>query len=286
MNPTQRKLSGAALVILALVLFVAGSSPMEDDGPVAVAAEITPTLPVPTATSQSLATATAAVPTVTPSPRATSTPTVLPSPTMTPTPTFTPTPSPTATPTVTPTPTATPTPTETPTPEPSPTPDPAVVEAVVAVQEFNPGDPATLARLDDVISRGGNVIPSLEFLLRDENPDRRYAALYVIVPLTRTAEDVAVLKVALDDPNPGFRVVAAGALIGRGVVESIPVLIDGLSLQQGLPYSDPPRPLAQFSRQTLEFYTGESFATPEAWRAWWDSVHDRIYWTGAGYDVR
>ncbi|HUG15744.1 MAG TPA: HEAT repeat domain-containing protein [Thermomicrobiales bacterium] len=270
MNSTQRKVSGAALVLLALILLIDGSAPIEGSAPAA-----------PTATFAT-ARATAPIALATPSPTATATP----SPTATPRPTRTPTPGPTATPRATPTPSATPEPTQTPTPEPTPTPDPAVLEAVAAVLAFNPNDPATLARLDEVIARGGNIVPALEFLLHDENPDRRYAALYVIVPLTRTPADIAVLKVALGDPNPGFRVIAAGALIGRGVVESIPVLIEGLSLQQGLPYSDPPRPLAQFSRQALEFYTGESFDTPDAWRAWWDSVRERIYWTGAGYGVR
>jgi hypothetical protein len=267
------------VMLAAMALFFAASSPVEV-APVSSAAVIET---VATATVTVASTAIDATPT--PSPTATRTPTTAPTPTMTPTPTRTPTPRPTATPTVTPTPSATPTPTETSTPEPTPTPDPVVVEAIDAVLAFNPNDPASFARLDDVISRGGTIIPSMEFLLYDENADRRYAALYVMVPLTRTEADIAVLSVALNDPNPGFRVIAAGALIGRGVVGSIPVLIEGLSLQQGLPYSDPPRPLAQFARQTLEFYTGESFGTPEAWRAWWDSVHERIHWTGAGYDV-
>lgn len=280
MNPTQRKASGIALVLVALVLLVDGSSPIVDAVP-GGAAEVTMTVAASTQTAANdPATAT---PPGTPLPTATlaptQPPTMTPRPTNTPRPPFTPTPRPTATPRLTATPSGTPTPTAT------PTPDPLVVEAIAAVQAFNPGDPATLARLDAVINAGGNVVPSLEFLLYDENPDRRYAALYVIIPLTRTPEDIAVLKGALADPNPGFRVIAAGALAGRGVVESLPVLIDGLSLQEGLPYSDPPRPLAQFSRQTLEFFTGESFATPEQWRAWWDSVADRIFWTGAGYDV-
>lgn len=299
MSPTQRKVAGAALVLVALVLFIAGSSPA-GNATVAGSPSATVTVTVTAlAGSQapervSEATSTASIETApriagTPGASATVAPPVAPTrtprATNTPQPTSTPTPLPTPTPRFTATPSPTPTPTETPTPVPSPTPDPLVVEAVAAVQGFNPSDPATLARLDAVISAAGNVVPSLEFLLYDENPDRRYAALYVIIPLTRTPEDVAVLRGVLADPNPGFRVLAAGALAGRGVVESLPVLIDGLSLQQGLPYSDPPRPLAQFSRQTLEFFTGESFDTAEQWRAWWESVRDRIVWTGAGYAI-
>lgn len=75
-----------------------------------------------------------------------------------------------------------------------------------------------------------------------------------------------MLAPALDDPVPAIRVLAVVTLASRGVVEALPVLIEGLTIEQGLPYSDPPQPLSDIAGQTLAFYTGQSFPTPEAWQ--------------------
>jgi HEAT repeat protein len=87
----------------------------------------------------------------------------------------------------------------------------------------------------------------------------------------------------LEDPELPLRVTAAGALSGEGVVESIPVLIEALGSDEELWYSDPPRPAADLAREALEAYTGEAFATPEEWEAWWGEVRGSLRWDGERY---
>jgi hypothetical protein len=267
------------VAFVAATLMIAGSEPLPASTP-----EPAESLVVSTPTATPDGSVTLASPTVLPTATATATATTTPRPTRTPT--LIPSPTRTPTPRPSPTPTATPTPGPTPTPEPTPTLTPDAIEAITAVQAYDPNDPATQARLDQIVDRGGDVVPALGFLLRDENPDRRWAALYVIVPLARSEHDIAVLRQALADPIPGFRVYAAVPLASRGVIEALPVLIEGLTLTEALPYGDSPRSLAQISRLTLEFYTGETFATPAEWAAWWERVRDNIEWSGAGYEVK
>jgi hypothetical protein len=277
------KLSRAQVVLgsvaaVALALFILGSSPIEEapsaaEPPLeATFAAIEPS-PTPTSTSASMsmstpalapATATStAVGGATPEPGATS---VIPTATIAPEP-------------------ATPEPEATPEPGTSPTADWRIVEAVAAVRTFNPDNPASTERLNAVIMSGADVVPALARFLDDPDPARRWAAIYVIVPLTDTPEEVEILRQALDEPIPAFRVFAAAALAASGVVEALPVLIDGLYLPDDVPFSDPPRPIAPFARQTLEYYTRETHPTPDAWRAWWQSVGDHIEWRGTHFGV-
>jgi hypothetical protein len=268
-RPLRQKLVGGGVVVVTAALMLAGSEPVPSTPPATpAAAATTPQVERPAATATVVAT-----------PTATATATVPPTRTPTPTATRTPTPRPS------PTPTATPTPGPTSTPAPTPTLTPDALEAVAAVLAYDPLDPATQARLDQIVDRGGDVIPALAYLLVDDDPVRRWAALYVIVPLVRTEQDIAVLRPALNDPIPGFRVYAAVPLASRGVVEALPVLIEGLTLQETLPYGESPGALAQVSRLTLEFYTGESFADAAEWSAWWERVRADISWAGAGYEV-
>jgi hypothetical protein len=76
---------------------------------------------------------------------------------------------------------------------------------------------------------------------------------------------------------------AAGPLAGTGRVDALPVLIEALSSEAGLPYSDPPRPLAAFAQAALESLTGESFADAAGWESWWQDVEGDISWDGDRY---
>jgi HEAT repeat protein len=157
--------------------------------------------------------------------------------------------------------------------------------AVDAVESFDPAEEDPVARLDQVILAGGDFVPGLAPILQDEDaePNRRWAALYLIALLTDTDDEIAVLKPMLEDDDEIFRVMAAGSLAGLGVTESLPVLIDGLSSTAELPFSEPPRPLSAYARATLEHYTGESFEDAADWEDWWDEVSSDISWDGEGY---
>lgn len=61
----------------------------------------------------------------------------------------------------------------TPTPAATPTPSDEQLEAVAAVEAFNPADRASFDRLNDVILDDGDVVPVLALLLEDESLDRR-----------------------------------------------------------------------------------------------------------------
>ena len=157
--------------------------------------------------------------------------------------------------------------------------------AVDAVESFDPAGEDPVARLDQVILSGGDFVPDLAPILEDEDtePNSRWAALYVIALLTDTDEEIAVLEPMLEDDDPIFRVMAAGSLAGLGVTEALPVLIEGLSSDADLPFSEPPRPLSAYARATLEHYTGESFEDAADWWNWWDEVSPDISWDGEGY---
>lgn len=159
--------------------------------------------------------------------------------------------------------------------------------AVDAVESFDPAEEDPVARLDEVILAGGDFVPDLAPILEDEDtePNRRWAALYLIALLTDTDDEIAVLKPMLEDDDEIFRVMAAGSLAGLGVTESLPVLIEGLSSESELPFSHPPRPLSAHARSTLEHYTGESFEDAADWEDWWDDVSADIRWEDGQYAV-
>ena len=157
--------------------------------------------------------------------------------------------------------------------------------AVDAVQSFDPEENDAVARLNEVAYAGGDFVPDLAPLLEDEDaePNQRWAALYLIALATDTDEEIAVLKPVLDDPEPIFQAMAAGSLAGLGVTDALPVLIEALSSDADLPFSEPPRPLSAYARLTLEHYTGESFDDAGGWEDWWDDAESGIRWEGGEY---
>jgi hypothetical protein len=168
------------------------------------------------------------------------------------------------------------------------TPGPEAVEARAIVESFDAGNEDAIHQLNLLAFPDGqpnpaDIVPALAPLLEDEDPDRRWAALYVVALATDTPEEIEVLRGALDDPELDYRVQAAGSLAGLGVVEALPVLIEGLPAAWDMPHSDPPLTVSEHARRTLEHYTGESFEDQSGWLDWWEQVRDSIQWDGERY---
>jgi hypothetical protein len=160
-------------------------------------------------------------------------------------------------------------------------------DAADVVGSFDSGDEQAIARLNDLVYQGGDdVAPALAPMLGDDDPDKRWAALYVMGALTDTEQEIALLEPMLADEDPILRVMAAGTLAGVGVSDALPLLIEGLSSEADVPFSDPPRPIAAQAQFALEELTGDSFETAEEWQSWWDDVQgsiqfeDGVYVTG------
>jgi hypothetical protein len=160
--------------------------------------------------------------------------------------------------------------------------DPDAGQAVEAVRALD-GTPEAIDVLNDVAGLEGDVVPGLESLLTDPDARTRWAAVYVAALATDTADEANVLGPALTDQDVVVRIMAAGSLLTLGRAEAIPVLIDALSGDTILPYSDPPLPMADLARAGLEAYTGQVFADASGWEAWWEGAKDLVAWDGERY---
>lgn len=156
----------------------------------------------------------------------------------------------------------------------------AALHAAEIVAAFEPAQPDAIARLNALVIDGGDIVPALAPLLDDPDFNRRWAAIYVAGLLTDTPEDAEMLRGALDDHELVLRATAAGSLAGVGVVEALPVLVEAVTSDAVLPFSDPPRQVADLAREALEAYTGESFPDAAGWQAWWSGVDGRVSWDG------
>lgn len=156
--------------------------------------------------------------------------------------------------------------------------------AVEAVESFDLDDiDESIARLNDVMAADAVVVSDLAPSLEAEDPGQRWAALYIVAFLTETEEDIETLMPVLDDEELAFRVIAAASLFGVGVAEAFPVLVEGLSTDEFLPYRDYPRLVSDLAREALEYYTGQSHSTVAEWEEWWESVESEISWDGEIY---
>ena len=137
-----------------------------------------------------------------------------------------------------------------------------------------------------------DVIEEATPLLASADSRTRFAAVYAL-GLAVDADQADLLLPALEDPNPGLRILAGGALIGLGRVESIPVLIAALGSDDELPYLDPPTRVWSIAHAGLAFYTGQDFgflvavrsgdeaarqASAAAWNSWWVEVAPDLTW--------
>ncbi len=114
--------------------------------------------------------------------------------------------------------------------------------------------------------------------ISSSDPEVAFAAIYLL-GLTGSASDAAALRPALENDNASLRTLAAGTLIGWGEKEAIPVLIDSLTSEELLPYSEPPTPLLVLAAEALPYYTGEDFGVSQKdWLAWFDTTGDKLSW--------
>ncbi len=161
----------------------------------------------------------------------------------------------------------------------------AAERAVAAVEAFDPADPSTIVRLNEIYRQGEDVVAALAPLLEHGDRDRRWAAVYLAGLLTDTAAEAETLRGALADPDPVIRIIAAGSLAGLGRVDALRVLVDGLGVDAPLfPHPNANLPASDLALETLTFYTGQEFSDPGAWRAWLSQTLDRLTWNGEAYD--
>ena len=158
--------------------------------------------------------------------------------------------------------------------------------AIDVVEAFDPAEPGAVLSLNEVVAAGSEAVAELLPLLENEDPNRQFAALYVALLLTDTDEEIALVTPLLAHEEMTIRTMVAGALAGHGVAEALPVLIEAMSSEADLPFSDPPRSLAAFAQSGLEAYTRESFADAPAWEAWWQDVESSLEWDGETYVAR
>lgn len=153
-----------------------------------------------------------------------------------------------------------------------------------AVESFDPEDvDESIVRLNDIIAADATELSELAPHLEAEDPDERWAALYVVAFRAETEEDIELLTPVLEDDDARFRVIAAASLFGIGVTDAGLVLIEGLSVDEALPYSHPPRPVSELATEALEYYTGETHDGAAAWQDWWDENGDSLTWDGEMY---
>lgn len=155
------------------------------------------------------------------------------------------------------------------------------------------GSDAAFGALDLAIeSNPAAVIEQARSALTAEDPKVRFAAVYAL-GLTVEPGNADILVPVLEDPDPALRAIAAGALSGLGIKDSLPVLIEALAVDASLPYSDPPLPQWALAESALVEYTGQDFrvgaaiqdgdaparqAAVEAWRGWWLANAARLTW--------
>lgn len=112
------------------------------------------------------------------------------------------------------------------------------------------------------------------------NPEVRFAAIYLLVHIASESE-IPLLIHAMHDDIDSFRTIAAGALIGLGYKPSIPVLIEALTSNEFLPYSDPPELLSVFCQRALQGYLDEDVRPVKKgdWPDWWAKHNEQLMWS-------
>jgi len=176
----------------------------------------------------------------------------------------------------------------------SPTPEPATPAPTLApvILPFDGSEEAWRSLDAAVAGAPAGVIDQARAHVSDPDDQIRLAAVYAL-SLAVGPDEVDVLLPVLDDPQPGLRTIAAGALIGLGAKESIPVLIDALRSEEAVPGSHPPLPQWLLAETALVAYTGQDFgvgsavqagdpsahqAAVDAWMDWWQEYGAALKW--------
>lgn len=157
-----------------------------------------------------------------------------------------------------------------------------VAEVKEAVSRFAPEDPASWRELGLLTMQAPrSVVSELADEVSAGDVDVRIGATYVVS--LRSEPGDSVLGEALDDPDERVRVLAAGASVGLGGHEAIPVLIEALDSTVALPPNPVPVTLGSLAREGLVAYTGQDFVTEQEWRDWWERAGPTVRWDGNVY---
>lgn len=181
----------------------------------------------------------------------------------------------------------------------SPTPGPTAVETATAVpiiEGFDGTDESFRSLHGALESDPEGLILQAQAALGSSEIETRFAAVYAL-GLAVDEANAGLLLPALRDPDLALRMIAAGALIGLGEPESIPILIAAMDTDDLLPHSHPPRPMWMFADATLRWYTRIDFgltadaedqrqASAEAWRNWWEENGASLTWDGEAWTVQ
>lgn len=168
------------------------------------------------------------------------------------------------------------------------TPEAADAAAVVSevVGGFDTAEPSSFDRVEELVALGPEALAEVRALVERDELSTRWAGVYTLVRLHDEVEGdertavVADLEGLLDDPAVTVRTMAAGGLTLMGERSGIPVLIDGLSEEGTLAYSEPPKLVASYAQRVLAHYTGpELGADARRWRTWWEEHGKHLVWS-------
>ena len=146
------------------------------------------------------------------------------------------------------------------------------------VMESYDGEPnLSMQHLDEYVMQGPEVIDEVVPFIDDKDPKNRWLAVYVIGRVS-DGESVQVLEPLLEDDVEGVRVSAAGTMANKGVVKTIPVLIESLDSTGTIEWLHPEREIADFALEVLTFYTKQTFQTKQEWQQWWQQQGATLTW--------
>ena len=182
-----------------------------------------------------------------------------------------------------------------PTPESMGTPVASRTTPEPVISAFDASEASFLALHDAIDLDPASVIAEAQAALASADPETHFAAVYAL-GLAVDAENADILRPVLEDPELALRAIAAGALIGLGEAESLPVLIEALDSDELLPYSHPPRPVWILADSALSAYTGMDFGIPAGadqraasaagWKDWWEANGAALTWDGFQWKVQ
>jgi len=157
----------------------------------------------------------------------------------------------------------------------------ALAPISAVIESFTPAsgrtDPA-FAQLNTLVLEAPRLAAQAAASLTTASREQtRLGAIYVLGLTARSPRELAALRRALGDRILEHRVIAAGALIGMGEKEAIPVLIEALRRTGRLPFSNVSE--AAHAAEALGAYTGQDLGSDaEAWSDWFEAEGPALTW--------
>lgn len=132
-------------------------------------------------------------------------------------------------------------------------------------------------KAEEVIKLGETAVDPLLLQLSHQNIKVRWLAVYALARLghevsKKDKEKIAAAfqKFVAKEESLALKRQAATALVSFGDKEAIPLLIECLSGDEVLLFSEPPKSLDEFCLETLKFYTAQNFDYDQSlWQDWW-----------------